>query len=229
VENRARVLADLADVIVAVRRDHPTRVAVDGFDAAGKTTLADELALLVHGHGRKTIRVSLDDFHLPRSRRYRRGELSATGYYDDSFDRARLRASVLDSLGPDGDRIYRPAAFDLAADRPAPAEPRLATADAVLLVDGVFLQQPGLDRCWDLTIWVDVAIEESIRRGVARDRVRFGNVGEARRRYLTRYAPAQRMYLDEVDPADRADVVFDNADPASPVLQARVQTFGTKP
>ena len=228
VNGRAETVTRLADVILAVRRDHPTRVAVDGFDAAGKTTLADELASLVHAQGREAIRVSLDDFHLPRSRRYRRGELSARGYYDDSFDRARLRASVLDPLGPDGDRVYRPTAFDLAADRPAPGEPQLATADAVLLVDGVFLQRPELDGCWDLTIWVDVPIEESIRRGAARDHARFGSAAEAQRRYLTRYGPGQRLYVDEVDPAARADVVFDNTDPAAPVLHMRVQTFGSK-
>jgi hypothetical protein len=31
-----------------------------------------------------------------------------------------------------------------------------------------------------------------------------------------------------VEPAARADVVFDTADPASPVLHARVHTSGTK-
>lgn len=232
VNQRAQVLDRLAVIVAAVRRDHPTRVAVDGFDAAGKTTLADELAPRVAAHSREVIRVSLDDFHRPRDRRYRQGRDSAAGYYDDSFDRARLRADVLDPLGPDGDRLYRPAAFDLAAGRLAPAAACLATADAVLVVDGVFLQRRELEDCWDLTVWVDVSIEESIRRGVARDRPRHGSTAETRHRYVTRYAAGQRLYVDEVDPAARADVVFDNADPAAPVLHVRVlrvHTFGTKP
>jgi hypothetical protein len=42
---RTAVLTELADAIVRLRLPHPTRVAVDGVDAAGKTTLADELAV----------------------------------------------------------------------------------------------------------------------------------------------------------------------------------------
>ena len=231
VNRRGEVLERLAAIVAAVRRDHPTRVAIDGFDAAGKTTVADELAPLVSARGREVIRVSLDDFHRPRNVRYRRGRDSPAGYYDDAFDRAELRASVLDPLGPEGDRVYRAAAFDLNADRPASAPPRVAAPDAVLLVDGVFLQRPELDGCWDLTVWVDVPIEESIRRGVARDRALFATAGEAQHRYLTRYAPGQRLCVEEVEPAGRADVVLDNADPAAPVLHvrahARVHTSGT--
>jgi len=47
-----RVLAELADAIVRLRLAHPTRVGVDGVDAAGKTTLADELAGQIERRGR---------------------------------------------------------------------------------------------------------------------------------------------------------------------------------
>jgi uridine kinase len=226
---RAEVIADLADLIGAVTLDHPTRVGIDGLDAAGKTILADELAPLVEARSREAIRVSLDDFHRPRAERYRRGRDSPEGYYEDSFDHAELRVSVLVPLGPSGDLRYRPRAFDLHGDRPVRADPRPATRDAVLLVDGVFLQRPELEDCWDLTVWVDIPLRESIRRGVARDRRHHASEPEIHRLYQRRYAPGQRIYLRTVDPASRADVVLDNADPASPVLAVRVQTSGTKP
>ena len=41
---RQQMLGGLADRILALRLDHPTRVGIDGHSAAGKTTLADELA-----------------------------------------------------------------------------------------------------------------------------------------------------------------------------------------
>ena len=41
---RDELLTHLADLAGAVTRPHPARVAVDGRPAAGKTTLADELA-----------------------------------------------------------------------------------------------------------------------------------------------------------------------------------------
>lgn len=41
---RQKVLEKLADLIIGVSKPHPVRVAIDGVDAAGKTTLADELS-----------------------------------------------------------------------------------------------------------------------------------------------------------------------------------------
>ena len=225
---RADVIAELADLIDTLTVEHPTRVAIDGLDAAGKTTLADELAPLVEARGREAIRVSLDDFHRPRADRYRKGRESPQGYYEDSFDHAGLRASVLLPLGPAGDLTYRPRAFDLHRDRPASSDSRSATHDAVVLVDGVFLQRPELQGCWDLAVWVDIPLSESIRRGVARDRRYHASEREIRRLYERRYAPGQELYLRAVDPVTHADAMFDNTEPASPKLVARGHTSGTK-
>ena len=42
--SRGEMVARLTGSIAAIERSHPTRVAIDGPDAAGKSTLADELA-----------------------------------------------------------------------------------------------------------------------------------------------------------------------------------------
>jgi uridine kinase len=74
---------------------HPTRVAVDGPPAVGKTILADELAAALRARGREVIRASVEGFLFPRSRRYRRGEYSPEANYHDTFDyRARDRVLV---------------------------------------------------------------------------------------------------------------------------------------
>jgi uridine kinase len=59
--------------------DAPWRVAIDGVTAAGKTTIADELARRVGA-----ARLSIDDFHRPPPHEY----------YPDSFDLDRFRAAV---------------------------------------------------------------------------------------------------------------------------------------
>ncbi len=112
------LLDRLASLILSVSRPHPVRVAIDGVDGAGKTTLADGLAGIVQARARQVIRGSIDGFHRPRSERLRCGELSPEGYYFDSFDYDALLASLLVPLGPGGDRIYRLMVFDYRMDSP---------------------------------------------------------------------------------------------------------------
>jgi uridine kinase len=221
VETRADLLARLADLIVAVERPHPVRVAIDGRSAAGKTTLADELVAPIERHGRTVIRASVDDFHRPAAERYRRGRYSAESFYFDAFDYPAVREHLLLPLGPGGDRRYRPAFYDAFNDHPIDEPPREAPDDAVVVVDGIFLLRPELSDLWDIRVFVDVPPEESVRRGVLRDQGWMGSEEEARRRYLERYLPGEQVYLTAVRPQQYADAVVDNRDPAHPGLRLR--------
>jgi uridine kinase len=78
---RAALLEVLADRITGVVRPHPIRVAIDGVDGVGKTTLANELVDPIRRRGVPVIRASIDGFHHPRSVRYRRGRRSPEGYF----------------------------------------------------------------------------------------------------------------------------------------------------
>jgi uridine kinase len=216
--SRAELLGRLADAIERVRRPHPVRVAVDGPDAAGKTTLADELAEVLGGRGRRVVRASIDGFHRPRAARYRLGPDSPEGYYLDSFDLEALRASLLEPLGPGGSRVYRSAVFDHRADGPLAELPEVAPDDAVLVLDGVFLLRPELVDDWDLRIVVSVTPEESLSRARVRDAPLVGSAAEIERRYRTRYLPGQRLYDSVARPTAVADLVVLNDDPARPRL-----------
>jgi uridine kinase len=130
------------------------RVAIDGIDAAGKTTLADDLAPLLEAGGRQVIRASLDGFHRPRSERYRRGADSPEGYHEDAFDYQALQTALLLPLGPAGNRRYRRAVFDFRQDSPLLTKEEVAPERAVLLFDGVFLLRPELTGLWDYRIFV---------------------------------------------------------------------------
>jgi uridine kinase len=217
--NRLDVLGQLARRIVSLHRPHPVRVAIDGIDAAGKTTLADELVSPIEAQGRPAIRASLDGFHRPRAERYQHGEDSPTSYYEDSFDYAALREILLLPLGPEGSRVYQHAIFDYQADAPLPSRREHAGENAVLLFDGIFLLRPELDGLWDYRIFVDVAFETALQRALLRDEPLFGSSTTTEDRYLRRYFPAQCLYLDTVRPQQRADAVVDNDDPAHPRLR----------
>src|ERR1700727_2777026 len=55
---RGELLDRLAGASESATPSHPLRVAVDGGPAAGKTTLADELARLLRTRGRQVIRAT---------------------------------------------------------------------------------------------------------------------------------------------------------------------------
>ena len=217
--DREVALARLADLVADVRRPHVVRVAIDGVDAAGKTTLADELRPLLECRGRSVVRATIDGFHRPRAERHRRGPSSPEGYYRDSFDHDALRRELLVPLGPGDSRLFRTAVFDHRSDAAVDQPRKRAPENAVLLFDGVFLCRRELNALWDFRVLVAVEADEALRRALIRDEDLFGSPDEALRRYRNRYAPGQQLYLDEVDPRALADVVFENTEFSSPTIR----------
>lgn len=213
--DRVRLLARLTRLIVATPTTHPLRVAIDGPDAAGKTTLADELAGAI-GSQRPVIRASIDGFHQPADVRHRRGPMSPEGYYVDSFDIDAVLRSLLDPLGPTGDRRYRTASFDYRTDASLDLPWRAAPDNAVLLFDGVFLLRPELRRHWDLSVVLRVSPAETVRRAGIRDADLMGGTAAVAERYQLRYLPGQQLYDVDADPRGHANVVLDNEDVLRP-------------
>ena len=93
---RAAALRPLAQMIIEIERPHPVRVGVDGFAAAGESTMADELAAMVTGQGRPCLRADLDDFKRPRAQRPPGPE----GFYRGGYDLDAIRTLLLAPLGP---------------------------------------------------------------------------------------------------------------------------------
>lgn len=212
---RATLVDRLAELIATRSPSRFLRVALDGPDAAGKTTLATELARAL-ADVRPVVVASVDGFHRPREIRYRRGSLSPQGYYEDAYDYDAFVAGLLRPFGPAGDGRYRTASFDFRTDSPQRQPFQQAAEGSALIVDGVFLLRPRLREHWDLTVLVDVTPDEALRRALDRDLELFGSAEIVRERYGRRYFPAQRLYRDEASPQVNADVVIDNDDPARP-------------
>jgi uridine kinase len=213
----AELTAVVAQVVGEIERlrQQTTRVlvAVDGPDAAGKTTFAARLAAAAPGH---VVQASADDFQFPRAARGRRGKLSAEGYYLDAFDHATLVTRLLAPFR-DGAGEVAVSAWNYRADSPEERSVEIPER-AVLIVDGVFLQRPELRDVWSLVVYLTVATEIALRRGVERDAGELGDVDRVTERYRERYLPGQALYRAEADPEAAADVLIDNTDPTRPVL-----------
>jgi uridine kinase len=213
---RLQLIQHVAKHLVALDAPRPLRVAIDGVGASGKTIFGDEMAERIAALGRPVIRASVDGFHRPRSERIRRGADSVEGYYQDSFDHEAIIENILSPLGPGGDGLYREAVFDFRVDREVDSPVREAPAGAILLFDGVFLMRPELNDYWDFRILLDVDFEITTIRAAKRDAELFGSPEVVLERYRTRYVPGQQLYLDRVQPIERADMAFDNNVPATP-------------
>lgn len=217
---RDEMLGRLAEAVGSVTVPHPTRVAVDGPPAAGKTTLADELAVVLRTQGRDVIRATIDDFLFPRAQRYPRGEYSAEGCYFDTHDNAALNRVLLDPLGPGGDRRFQHAVYDHTTDTVVSPPVTTAPAGAVLVFDGVFLMRPELMDRWDLRIFVSIALEKTVDRAVVRER-RASSRAEVERRWRERYIPSQQFYFATVGPTSLADIIVHNDEPQQPAWETR--------
>ena len=218
---RAIVLNQLADILAKIIPPHPLRVAIDGVDAAGKTTLADELAPLLQSRGRPLIRSSIDYFHNPRAIRYQRGRGSPEGYFHDSFNYAAVKTLLLEPLGETGTRQYRSGCFDHEQDQPAEYPIQNAAENAILLFDGVFLLRPELLDFWDFKIFVGINFETMVERAVQRHKAQYGTDPDVRERNATRYIPGQQLYLESCQPKMNADLIFNNRNFSAPTIQLR--------
>jgi hypothetical protein len=84
---RSELIDQLTDTMLGLHTEQPTLVAIDGRSAAGKTTLADELAVHVRSTGRPVLRSSIDQA-------YQLTVLARKGGFFGIFVWARLRRQL---------------------------------------------------------------------------------------------------------------------------------------
>jgi uridine kinase len=214
---RAALVDTVAAELCAIRPAR-VRVAIDGYTASGKTSFGHELAAAVRARGRSTLRASLDDFKKPWRDAIEQGydRTSGEGYYRNAPDFASARTLLLEPAGPLGSGVVVLCAHDPLTGEDHRAVTVDAPDDSVLIVDSVFAMRPEYADHWDLTIWLEVSPAVSLERGVGRDTAMEGH-DEALALHTDRYHAAEELYIAEVDPRRRADIVIDNTDFASPV------------
>lgn len=207
---------ELRDEVRSSYRGGRILLAVDGSDGAGKTVFADSLAQVFAEDGSSVFRASIDGFHRPRTERYARGRTSPEGYYRDSYDYSTFRRVLIEPFR-DGAQSAAAAGFQLAAfdvDRDAAVESEWVTAprDAVLIVDGIFLNRPELRGLWHWSVWLDVPIDVAAARLAFRD----GSDPDPAAASNARSRQGQELYLREADPRAAASAIVDNTDLAHP-------------
>lgn len=197
--------------IVALRDEagRTISIGISGIDCAGKSTLAGVLCARLKKLGIPVLLVPGDGFTPPTAERYADPD-PGLGYYRDGFDYTWLFAHLLPAVrsgltgelvGPVSDwerDCWREASFAL--------EPH-----AVVIVEGCFLFVDGREDAFDLRVWLELPLEQSVERALRRPRdlERMGGPAGVRERYALRYVPGQRHHLEHDAPQSRSDVVID--------------------
>lgn len=211
---RQDILQAVARAILCLPSAHVVRVAIDGVDGAGKSVFGDELARTLAETGRPIIRASVDGFHNPRALRYRQGRHSAPGYFEDSYDYARLKTLLLDPLSPGGSGRYHSAAFDHRTDSAVDLPESQALPGSILVFDGIFLHRPELRAYWDYSIFLHTGFEVSVPRYTNRD----GGAPDPQAPENRRYIEGQQLYLRTCQPQRHATVVINNESLDTPFI-----------
>lgn len=187
-------------------------IAVEGRDGVGKTRFADALQVAFARAGVDAHRASADDFHRPQAYRYRQGRQSPKGYYEDAFDVELLDRVLLQPFRMGGSTGFVTRAFDLATDQPFEMEWQSAGPDAVLIVDGVFLQRPQLAGKWHAVLFLEASEDVRGSRLRARDGAHPLVSHESHRRYREAHDHYERV----ASPRSKAWAIVDNTDWRAP-------------
>jgi|GEM_PF-316313 len=210
----------LAAMIALKLSNGPLLVAVSGKDGSGKTYLANQLAGKLRAHTkREIIRISIDDFMNERTARKQNPD-QAVGCYEDTFNLDAFEALALQPL-KSGTRRYTNKVFDYASDTPE-QQPHfeIDQADAIVIIDGVFLYQDRLNDYWDVRLQLEANEDILIERGAQRDTGRKGSYESAIQAYCERYMPSQQFYYKTEVPLEKADVIIDVNIRGYPVITA---------
>ena len=188
-------------------------VTVDGIDGSGKSIFARRL---VEALGASAALLAVDDFRRPVKWPVDDPAQELELYYHHRYDLPALDGCVRAFLAGATECSFP--RFDGATETLGPSRTVSFNGVTHLVVEGVFVARlPSAAEA--LSVYVDITLDESRRRVLARDVSASRPLQEVTRRMDRRYYPAHERYQREHDSRNRAALLVDNGDPAQPVLR----------
>ena len=92
-----------------------------------------------------------------------------------------------------------------------------SSGETIILVEGVMLYRPPVDPFFDYRVFMDISFDQVLKRAKERDVPKYGP--EIIEKYMKKYIPAQKMYMEKFSPKQRANLVINNDDYNRPSIQ----------
>ena len=164
-------------------------IAIDGRCASGKSTLAEQLAMLT-GAGV----IHMDDFFLPKELRTeeRPTEPGGNVHYE------RFAEEVLPFIKSGKAFSYR--CFD--CSRMDLGEERKIPSGSIRIVEGAYSCHPKLGNYMDIKVFCDVSEQEQ------KSRIRKRNGETALSAFLNKWIPMEERYLKAYAVREKADIII---------------------
>ncbi|TFD66151.1 hypothetical protein [Cryobacterium sp. Hb1] len=165
-----------------------TIIAIDGPDAGGRTAFGDDLAAVFREDELHVFRASLRYFQHSRAERQRLAPDAPDHRYRVGYDYSALRRVLVEPFRMGGSTGFVTEEFD--PDRDTWIQPtwQTAPADAILIIDGDYINRPELHGLWLYSVLLEGAAV---------------NASDLR-------------YHAEVHPRDVVSAVVDTTDPEAP-------------
>ena len=185
---RIEFLRGLAAEILGHYGRGRTIVAIDGSDAGARAAFADDLAAVFEESDHACVRAALQGFGRSRAELHPLGPDTPERHYRHGTDDSALRRALIEPFRLGGSTGFVTETYD--PDRDAWVEPTWLTApvDATLVIDGEFMHRPELRALWSYGVLLEGGAQSE----------------------------ADRIYLAEAKPHERASAVIDLTDPALP-------------
>ncbi|TFB72646.1 hypothetical protein E3O06_10020 [Cryobacterium glaciale] len=166
-----------------------TIIAIDGTDAAARAAFADDLAAVFREDERHVFRASLRYFQHSRAEQQRLAPDTPERMYLVGYDYSALRRVLVEPFRMGGSTGFVTEEFD--PDRDTWIQPtwQTAPADAILIIDGDYINRPELHGLWLYSVLLEGAPASE----------------------------AQAHYLAEVHPRDVVSAVVDTTNREAPL------------
>ncbi|WP_393968629.1 MULTISPECIES: uridine kinase family protein [Enterococcus] len=196
----------------------PSVVGIDGSYASGKTNFTVQLATHLRKNGYDIQVIHYDDFHKPLpSITWSQEKNSEVDAFYHAFNSQKLLDELLIPLKQEG--VLNKTIKGLDWVSATYANDRMITIGerTIVLLEGSLLFREKLLSFIDYKIFLEVSMEEVMRRGRERDVPKFGEW--IMDKYRTRYIPVYQRHLNQNHVREIADLVIDNNDYNHPSIK----------